>query len=396
MVFADELPPLPRSRLSIWFWRLFKVGVVVAGLFLFGIAILTRIGGNDDNLRRGLEQLIGRTAGGYPVHVGQLQGMSFFPYVRVFAENIVIMQPPLPEAAPAEGEASADDQAEEIIDERPPLMTVGRLMFSRSFWDAFLWQGRVEGVRVEGVSSLPGFLLPRAVSDGFIALGPDLFDGKAGAEISGKYGTHDFMMKFALDFEKINLRPTYRLPKESAFSFAAGPLSAHGKMMRGKGGGLRFDFDALTLESPGVAKAVVPLQGSLEVRNGFTTHNFYLTLRNENNELYITRQSPKDGGEIEMGITARQLVLGDVAGLLHFAEQVAGIYSDDADGVSYAVDMTVEELAGDPPPQALECLKKRLGVEGDDINGKGTLVLRDKEFAAAEPSCGAYLWESGK
>lgn len=398
MVFADELPPLPRSRLSIWFWRLFKIGVVVAMLFVFAIAILTRIGGNDDNLRRGLEQLISRTAGGYPVHVQQLQGMSFFPYVRVFAENIAIMQPPLPVVAPAEGEPSAENQ-EETIDERPPLMTVGRLMFSRSFWDAFLWQGRIEGVRVEGVNSLAGFLLPRAVGNGFIALGPDLYDGKAGAEISGKYGMHDFMMKFTLDFEKINLRPTYRLPKESAFSFSIGPLKAHGKMMRGKGGGLRFDFDALTLESPGPAKAAVPLHGTLEVRHGFTTHNFYLTLRNENNEFSVTRQSAKDGGAVQVSAIAERLMPGDVAALLSFAAQVAALYSDDADSKPYAFDLTVKKLTGDAQPQAVACVAKRLGVEASGaggIQGSGKLVLRDKNFATANPSCGAYLGGGGK
>ena len=339
MVFADELPPVERSRLSKWIWRLFKITMLIAVLFLIAIAILTRIGGNNDNLRMGLESLISRTFGEYPAQVGTLHGIAFFPYIRVYAEDIAILPPgSLVEKAeqPEDGEAAAEgDKSKEDKKANPnvaPVMTIKTLMFSRGFWDSFFWQNRLEGILIEGINTSAGFILPRPVRNGFVGIGADVFDGKPGLEFNGKYGDHDFKLQFAVDHELVNLRPSFKMPAQSAFSITLGPVAAHGVLEKGKGGGMAFNFESLTVKPAGDAARILPLHGLLEVRHGFTARNFYLSVNNKDNQVRVALES-SESGKRDIAVTAQRLRLEDISGLLALASQMLDIYQPDAPGI---------------------------------------------------------------
>lgn len=335
MVFTDELPPVERSRLSKWTWRLFKFAMLLAVLFLIAIAILTRIGGNDDNLRVGLENLISRTFSDYPARVGTLHGIAFFPYIRVYAEDIAVYPPGVLLAVPeekTENEEKAEEKTEEKAPLPPPVMTVKTLMFSRGFWDSFLWQNRIEGIRMEGINTSAGFILPRPVSNGLISLGTDLLDGKPGLEFSGKYGNHDFKLLFAVDHELVNLRPSYKMPAQSAFTAVLGPLNAHGVLEKGKGGGMAFNIESLTMKQAGDAARLLPLHGLFEVRHGFSARNFYLTVNNKDNQVRIAHES-SESGKRNITATAERLRIDDIGGLLALASSMLDLYQPDAPGV---------------------------------------------------------------
>lgn len=336
MVFADELPPVERSRLSKWIWRLFKIFMILGVLFVIAIAILTRIGGNDDNLRMGLESLIGRTFGDYSARVGTLHGMAFFPYIRVFAEDIALYPPGVLAAAKEDAEKIVEENAEDAPEEEKPepvpVMTIKTLMFSRGFWDSFLWQNRLEGIRIEGIETSAGFILPRPVRDGFVSVGTDLLDGNPGVEFSGKYGDHDFKLLAAADHELINLRPSYKMPKQSAFTVSLGPLRAHGVMERGKGGGMAFNIESLTVDPARDAAHILPLHGVFEVRHGFSARNFYLAVNNKDNQLKIALES-NESGKRHIAVTAQRISLDDIGGLLALASHVLDLYQPDAPGI---------------------------------------------------------------
>lgn len=262
MVLADELAPMPKSRARVWFWRLFKIAMVIAFLFVVGVAILSRIGGSNDSLRQGLEAMIGRTAGDHPARVGRLHGVYFFPYIRVYAQHIMVFR------------GGEDENATDV------LLSMDSLMFSRGFWDSFLWKNRVEGVAVLGLNAAPGYILPLALQNVDIATAEDAFDGdKPGVIVTGAYGPHDFTLQAALRMAQVNMRPVYSLqPGGTDFVLALAGMTVRGTVSRGARGGLQAKISDLSFSADAAFSALLPVTGAVEIMRSGTETTINVTL----------------------------------------------------------------------------------------------------------------------
>lgn len=223
ILLDDDIRPEPGRRRK-WFWRLVKVGCVFGVLFFLGIVLLTRIGGNDDNLRQGLESAIGRAAGGRPVKVGMLHGVSFFPFIRVYAENIKVFPSPPVAATTDEGATPAADMPSFV-----PEATLKTLMFSRSFWDSFFWRNGIEGIRLEGMALLPGFVTP-GLLEGDIVMEPAAFDGKPGIAFKGAYDDYPATLAIGLTLDHKNMRPVFSVKGSMPFTFFYRDTKIFGRM----------------------------------------------------------------------------------------------------------------------------------------------------------------------
>lgn len=225
MVFADELPPPPQTRLRKWTRRIFKTLLVFAVFFGIGIVILSRIGGVSEPLRAGLESTIARTAGGHQARVGVLHGVSFFPYVRVYATDIKLhgTVPPRREDLPVQD-----------------VMSIKTIMFSRNFWDMFLSRDRAEGFLFEDINVVAGYLAPHEFSNLTIATDNKGFtDGSPALMAAGRYGEHAFSLLIGIAHEQRGNATFYKPRKGGApFVLSFGDIRAHGTIDKGRWGGL--------------------------------------------------------------------------------------------------------------------------------------------------------------
>jgi hypothetical protein len=327
MMFNDELPP-ENSRKRKWFWRTFKVLLVFSALFFVGIAILTRIGGNDENLRKGLESMMTRTADGNPASVGTLHGVAFFPFIRVYAEDVTIM----PHAAAQQ--TAAGDEKGEGAQAPSPLVTIDTLMFSRSFWDSFFSRNRIEGIMVQGINVAPGFIFPRGISGGQIALGADIFKGEPGLSLTGKYGDHDFDVRLRMDHALKAQRPVYSVMDEAPFTMTLGPLTVAGRLSRKPGGGGK----AAMIDSMDIKGApAMPLKGMVSLIRDGEAHRYGVSL--ETARSLITADY-SDGPASSLSLTAEKIDISDIDPVLSFASRVIDIYEDDAPGIDLGGPMT--------------------------------------------------------
>lgn len=214
MYFPDELPPKPRRRAGP---VKITVRIILALLVLFGIGlvIISRVGGNGDNLRAGLEALLGKVNGDRPVRVGTLHGFWIFPYFRVYADDITVRPHP------------AGTAADEEI-----LLSVGTLMYSQNFWDVFFQRHNFEGLRVENISSAAGYVLPQDLNKVSMTLQNELPAGGAGLTMQGAYGAQDFTLTLGMDYTTRNHRPVYKFRLPAPVTFNVGTLEVSGAIKR--------------------------------------------------------------------------------------------------------------------------------------------------------------------
>ncbi|MBU0800116.1 MAG: hypothetical protein KKA05_03850, partial [Alphaproteobacteria bacterium] len=308
MVLVDELPP-ENSRRKKWFWRIFKILCVLAVMFTIGLVILSRLGGNNDNLRAGLESLIGGAAGDYPARVGRLHGLSFFPFIRVYADDISIMPRP----------GTADTEQ--------PLMTVGTIMFSRGFWDSFFWKNRIEGIRVENIDITADFITPRALIDGHIEMGPESFENTPGLLFTGTYGSQKFEWRMGLTLQSRNLRPVYSLSEAAPVTFVIGDVKAKGKIVRPHGGGVSLQIDELSV--PGHTE--IDVKGAIKIVRSASLENYEVSLITTNSNVAV---SYKDGEDIDsLTIAAEKLARSEIRPLLSLLSALQDIYKEDTPGI---------------------------------------------------------------
>lgn len=336
------------TRHEKWVRRVIKSLALLILLFFVGVVILSRIGGDSEALKKGLEGFLANSTG-MTAEVGTFHGLTFFPAITTFAEDIVIHPP-----------------------RERPAITIGSLKFSRAFWDTFFSRPVLEDIQLEEFSLGEGYLTPRAFIDGNLTVSPDGFDGKPAMTLTGKYGDAPVTFNLALAYDAQRMRPRYTLVADAPFSLSIGPLKAEGFAGRGHLGGLQLKFTNLLIDGHKELAALQPLGGTLTLLRSAKGMTITLALKSKSSDVtIILRKDPQHADKIDLDFAA--LDLADLPHVTALINILTDIYYKDRKGIYL-------------PPAAMTLVVDKMLVRGTPVGAVGMAgtVNADRVFESTD------------
>lgn len=226
VLFNDTvLPDTKKSRPRAWRWTKNTIIIVftVVLLFFIGLTILSRLGGQNGSLERGLEDYFAR-AFNMKTNIQQVNYIGIFPHLYFDLSDIVM----IPEGK---------------ID---PSVTIGDFDFKMHFWDMFFTRYIFEDVAFADVTIEGGLYTPEVLKIETAAIMPaDSGRQVPAVVLNGEYGGNAFEADFTVDQIERNGKILFTLADKSRFSFRAPFLTVTGETFYQSSKGRVITFDTL-------------------------------------------------------------------------------------------------------------------------------------------------------
>jgi hypothetical protein len=197
------------GKIRKWLTRIILTCVIVFFGVSMMLSVMSGLGGPREPLRKGIEEYL-RELTGFDAKIGAFTDMQFYPDFKVDAGDIVL---------------SAKDGAE--------VAHIGRIAFSKRFFDQLLSRNRFETLTVRNVRSNAGIFTGRKFTIEKIDLVEEGLDGKPALTAEGRYGEEPVKLSLQMDAETgIGGRHFYALRDKRVFAGKIGRLEAEGSALR--------------------------------------------------------------------------------------------------------------------------------------------------------------------
>jgi len=142
VLFRDEETKREKTKLEKRFWLAFKILLTLFLLFIFGLWMLSAMGGSNDAFKKGLEDYLSQMSGSRAV-ISRFGEMHFFPELSLTAGQITF---------------------EKNVPGEPPAAAIGAVHFSSGFWQVMRSRIRLRSLEIHEAYAERGFLGPYALT----------------------------------------------------------------------------------------------------------------------------------------------------------------------------------------------------------------------------------------
>lgn len=272
-----------RRRLAL------RIVLILALLFCISLWVLGLLGGPHEALKKGAEDYLSE-ATGMTTHIGEFEGLYFFPTVRFDGGNI------------------------SFRDEKTvPAATIGHIDFSASFWDIFFSRTKLRSLNINDVNIRADVISSEPVKVLYARLSSETPHDKAGLMIEGSYGSESFDLFYETAYDGT----AYSIPDDAARLLSSlGSYELDGRAgLNTTGGGVR-----LKIESFGTTENSI--NGHTVLMRDRTGWHLDFGLRNGKTD--FTAKFVRDDGKITGTVTSDVLYAEDFGGAGSMADVIEG------------------------------------------------------------------------
>lgn len=213
--------------------RLFKALMILSVIFAVGLFALSRIGGDSDALKAGIEDYL-QNATGFAVEIETLNRLAFFPQIHLDFSDAAFYQPSMD----APGSYGAR------------VMSVDRVDVMFGFWDVFLGRGHLRFFEIEGLTIEAGLIDHDPVHINGIRIIEADTPTAGLLVVDGTYRGQPLYLSLEVDRHGEGRATSFHLPEAGAFSLIVADAVIDGILRHRRGRGLRFEIAGAGFPDP--------------------------------------------------------------------------------------------------------------------------------------------------
>ena len=324
---SDELIPPKKPLWRRVLGRLIKISLILAVLLFILLTVLSRIGGNSDVLKSGVEDYI-TDATPYTARIGSLNNMQFFPSIHIDVSNVDMRK--------------GDDGTGESA------ITIETAKITFGFFDVMFRPGRVQDIQFNNLHARADTILAKPIIlESFGIQGRE--EGDPHVAVKGTVGKKTLNGRMGLD--TVNAT-TFKLGNEREFDLSIGQLKLTGILKNPLVGGLKLENlhiaqngkDALRGNFDlDTKKGEIGIKGQARLEPNKSQIDPRLTVEWSENPTQIT-------GNVDSGLLVYEDVSGN-APFLKALDEIGEIFGDEKasdrlipDDLNMEIDADIDQL----------------------------------------------------